>query len=53
MLFPIIALIIIVVLLGGGGVFLHVLWIALAVALVLWILGFLFRGSGGGRWYRL
>ncbi|WP_042394540.1 hypothetical protein [Streptacidiphilus carbonis] len=42
--------------LGGVGFAVHVLWwVALAV-LVLWLLGFAFRGvsSGGsrGRWYR-
>ncbi|WP_042364575.1 hypothetical protein [Streptacidiphilus neutrinimicus] len=43
--------------LGGLGFAVHVLWwIALAV-LVLWLLGFLFRGAEGagarrGRWYR-
>lgn len=44
------------IILGGLGFAVHVLWwIALAV-LVLWILGFVFRGAesagGRGRWYR-
>jgi hypothetical protein len=44
-------------LLGGLGFILHALWwIALAV-LVVWLLGFVFRGPGAGtggrgRWYR-
>jgi hypothetical protein len=44
------------ILLGGVGFAIHILWwVALAV-LVLWLLGFLFRGAGTGggrsRWYR-
>jgi hypothetical protein len=42
-------------LLGGGGLLsasLHILWIVLLIALILWILGFVFRGTEGGRWYR-
>ena len=50
-----IVLLLLLLLLGGGGLLsasLHILWILLLIALVLWILGFVFRGSGGGRWYR-
>lgn len=37
---------------GGLGFAAHVLWwIALAL-LVVWVLGFLFRGAEGARWYR-
>jgi hypothetical protein len=43
------------VILGGVGFAIHVLWwVALAV-LVLWLLGFAFRSTGGGgrgHWYR-
>ncbi|WP_042388475.1 hypothetical protein [Streptacidiphilus melanogenes] len=45
------------VILGGAGFAIHILWwVALAV-LVLWLLGFVARGSGAGaggrsRWYR-
>lgn len=49
-----IVLILLLLLLGGGGLLsasLHILWILLIIGLVLWALGFLFRGSGGGRWY--
>ncbi|QMU76716.1 hydrophobic protein [Streptacidiphilus sp. PB12-B1b] len=38
--------------LGGVGFAVHILWWVALVVLVLWILGFVFRGSGGGRWYR-
>lgn len=43
--------------LGGLGFALHVLWWIALVVLVVWLLGFVFRGSsvGGGRrnrWYR-
>ena len=40
---------------GGGGLLssgLQILWILLLIGLVLWVLGFFFRGSSGGRWYR-
>ncbi|MDY0810862.1 hydrophobic protein [Kitasatospora purpeofusca] len=38
--------------LAGAGFAVHVLWwVALAV-LVVWILGFVMRGTAGGRWYR-
>lgn len=57
MLIAIIVLIAIVVLLGGGGVFLHWLWIAAIVALIVWLIGFFMRAAEGGtgaghRWYR-
>jgi hypothetical protein len=47
------------IILGGVGFAVHVLWwVALAV-FVLWLLGFVLRGPGGGvgaggrsRWYR-
>ena len=49
----------IVLLLGGLGFAIHVLWWIALAALVLWVLGFLLRGGGGGRgdgrsrrWYR-
>ena len=35
----------------GVGFAVHLLWIVAVIALVLWLLGFLFHGSGG-RWYR-
>ena len=50
-----IVLILLLLLLGGGGLLapaLHILWILLLIGLVLWALGFVFRGTGGGRWYR-
>jgi hypothetical protein len=50
-----IVLVLLLLLLGGGGLLsasLHILWILLLIALVLWALGFIFRGTGGGRWYR-
>lgn len=53
MLFAVLILIAILLLLGGGGVFLHWLWIAAIIALVIWVLGFFMRtATGGGRWYR-
>lgn len=45
-----------IAILFGVGFSLHFLWIAAAVVLVLWILGFFFTGGpgagAGGRWYR-
>ncbi len=38
--------------LGGVGFAIHILWWVAIVVLALWVLGFFFRGSGGGRWYR-
>ena len=38
--------------LGGIGFAVHILWWVAILVLVVWVLGFVFRGSGGGRWYR-
>ena len=38
-------------LLGGLGFMAHILWIAAAVVLVLWLVGFAMN-RGGSRWYR-
>jgi hypothetical protein len=53
----IIAALIIILILFGVGFTLHVLWWIAIAALVLWLLGFVFRvgeGVGGtrARWYR-
>jgi hypothetical protein len=49
----IIAILILAVLLAGFGFALHVLWWIALVVLVVWLVGFLFRGAeGSGRWYR-
>jgi hypothetical protein len=46
------AVLLLALILGGIGFAVHVLWwIALAV-LVVWLLGFLFRGGPRARWYR-
>ncbi len=51
-----IVLLLILVVLGGLGFAAHVLWFVLIAALVLWLIGFLFRsGEAAGRrrgWYR-
>lgn len=52
----VILVLLLALILGGVGFALHVVWwIALAV-LVVWLLGFVFRGAGAGgsrgRWYR-
>jgi hypothetical protein len=54
MLVAIVALILLLLLFGGGGLLstgLHILWILLIIGLVLWLLGFVFRGAEGRRWY--
>jgi hypothetical protein len=54
MLVALIVLVLLFLLLGGGGLLsagLHILWILLLVGLVLWLLGFVFRGAEGRRWY--
>lgn len=54
MLVALIVLILLLLIFGGGGFLgsaLNFLWIILIIGLILWALGFLFRG-GSGRWYR-
>lgn len=51
------AVLILALILGGLGFAVHVLWWIALVVLVLWLLGFVFRGAAdaGGprrRWYR-
>jgi len=42
--------------LGGLGFAVHVLWWIALIVLIVWIIGFLMRGTTGagarGRWYR-
>jgi hypothetical protein len=55
LLVALIVLVLLLLLFGGGGLLsasMHILWILLLIGLVLWLLGFVFRGSSGGRWYR-
>jgi hypothetical protein len=53
---PILLVLLLVLILFGVGFAIEVLWYVALVVLVLWLLGFLVRGtsaSGGrGRWYR-
>jgi hypothetical protein len=53
----VIAVLLLALILGGAGFAVHILWYVALAILVLWLLGFLFRGAGaaGGprrRWYR-
>ncbi len=51
MLAILVALILVAILFGAGFA-IHILWWIAIIALVLWLAGFLLRGSGGGRrWY--
>jgi len=55
MLVALIVLVLLLLIFGGGGFLssgLTILWWILIIGLVLWVLGFFFRGSSGGRWYR-
>jgi hypothetical protein len=54
MLVAVVVLILLLLLLGGGGLLsagLQFLWILLLIGLALWLLGFVFRGAEGRRWY--
>jgi len=44
----------ITLLLFGAGFTLHILWWVAAIALAIWLVGFVAgpRGPSGGRWYR-
>ncbi|RJQ70159.1 hydrophobic protein [Pseudonocardiaceae bacterium YIM PH 21723] len=48
----IIAVLLLALLLGGLGFAVKALWYVAIVVLVLWVLGFVFRGAEGKRWYR-
>jgi len=39
-------------LLGGFGFAVHALWLAAALLLILWLVGFFVRGAEDARWYR-
>ena len=53
---PLLVVLLLALLLFGAGFALHLLWWIAVVVLVLWLLGFIARGtpSNGrrGRWYR-
>lgn len=53
---PLILVLLLVLVLFGFGFAVDALWIVAGVLLVVWLLGFVFRGTTaggvGGRWYR-
>lgn len=52
---PILLVLLLILVLFGAGFAVNILWYVALAVLVLWVLGFLVRGSaGGGRahWYR-
>ena len=53
---PILLVLLLALILGGLGFAVHVLWWIAVIVLVLWLLGFAMRSTGGGgargRWYR-
>lgn len=48
---PLLLVLLLILVLFGAGFALEVLWWVAIAVLVLWLLGFFVRGSGG-RWYR-
>lgn len=55
MIIPIIALVLILLIFGGLGFVENVLWYVLIAAVILWLIGFFVRPTGGGgsrgRWF--
>jgi hypothetical protein len=53
---PLILVLLLALILFGAGFALKALWWIAVIVLVLWLLGFVFRGAGAGgargRWYR-
>lgn len=53
---PLLLVLVLALILFGAGFALKALWWIAAIVLVLWVLGFVFRGAsaagGRGRWYR-
>jgi len=48
---PLILLLILIAILFGAGAAVHLLWWIAIIALIIWVVGF-FARSSGGRWYR-
>ena len=48
----VLVVLLLILLFGGLGFAMHALWVAAAVLLVLWLIGFIARGAVGARWYR-
>ena len=48
---PLLLVLLVILVLFGAGFAVEVLWYLAIAVLVLWLLGFLMRGSGA-RWYR-
>ncbi|MFF9344555.1 MULTISPECIES: hydrophobic protein [unclassified Streptomyces] len=48
---PLLLVLLLILVLFGTGFAVEALWYIAIAVLVLWVLGFLFRGSGS-RWYR-
>ncbi len=49
-----IALVLILAIFGGLGFAVHLLWVVLVIAILLWLIGFFVGGvadGGGRRWY--
>jgi hypothetical protein len=53
---PLLLVLLLVLILFGAGFALKLLWWIAIIVLILWLLGFVFRGAGAGgrrgRWYR-
>lgn len=48
---PLIVLLLLLLLFGGGGFIWNVLWYALVIAVVLWLVGFFVRGANSSWYY--
>ncbi|MFI8392257.1 hydrophobic protein [Streptomyces sp. NPDC085540] len=49
---PLLLVLLLVLILVGAGFALKILWWMAIAVLALWLIGFVARPAGGGRWYR-
>ena len=49
---PLVVMLVLILVLFGAGFASKALWIVAVILLVLWLIGFLARGTEGARWYR-
>jgi len=47
---PLLVFLLLILLLFGAGAAVHALWWVAVIALALWLIGFVVRPSGSGRW---
>lgn len=49
---PLLLFLLLTLILFGAGFTMKILWYVALVLLVIWVAGFVRKGSGGARWYR-